>query len=211
MMAKFPLDLYQEHFVDKEFERLDLFLLLREKYGIKSAIYPGSFAHVTPSFVFPITTYIEMDKRAERFFAWSGLEEFVASRKKYSEDAKIAFHAQDYRKEIVGEDERYDLLISQYAGFVSKYCKRYLKMGGILLVNNSHGDASMASIDDDFNLVAVVLKSGANYRVSVQNLAEYFVPKKDVDITEEYLEQIQKGIGYKKSASSYLFQRVSYS
>jgi hypothetical protein len=40
-------------------------------------------------------------------------------------------------------------------------------------------------------------------------LGEYFVPKKETDITKEYLEKIQKGIGYKKTASSYIFSRVS--
>jgi hypothetical protein len=209
MMAKNPMDLYQEHFVDKDFERLDLFHLLRERFAIRRAIYPGSFVHITPSFVISDTAYVEMDKRAKKFFENSELKEFVSSRKDYSGEAKIAFYAQDYQKKIAGEDERYDLLISQYAGFISKHCKRYLKIGGLLLVNNSHGDASMASINDSYRLIAVVLKSGSKHRVSEKNLAEYFVPKKEVDVTEEYLEEIQKGIGYKKTASSYIFQRVS--
>lgn len=207
-MARNPLDLYQEHFVDKDFERLDLFRLLRGKFAIRSAIYPGSFVHVTPSFVFSDTAYVEMDKRARKYFEHSELKEFVSSRKDYSGEAKIRYYAQDYQNEIEGEDERYDLLISQYAGFISKHCKRYLKIGGILLVNNSHGDASMASIDDSYEFIAVVLKSGSKHRLSEENLSEYFVPKKEVDLTEEYLEKIQKGIGYKKTASSYIFQRV---
>lgn len=47
-MAGTPVEVYQEHFVEKGFERLDLFLLLRDRYGIRSAIYPGSFVHITP-------------------------------------------------------------------------------------------------------------------------------------------------------------------
>ncbi len=208
-MAAKPLDLYQEHFVHKDFERLDLFHLLRDKYGIRSAIYPGSFVHVTPSFVFPVTTYVEMDKRAKKFFEHPGLGAFVAAHKDYPEDARITYYAQDYQEEIEGEDEGYDLLISQYAGFISKHCKRYLKIGGILLANNSHGDASMASIDADYHLAAVVLKSGSKHRLSERNLGAYFVPKKAIEVTEAYLEKIQKGVGYDKSASSYLFRRVS--
>ena len=50
-------------------------------------------------------------------------------------------------------EKSFDLLISQYAGFVSQHCKKYLKIGGILLVNNSHGDASMAKLDDDYKFV----------------------------------------------------------
>ena len=73
-MAKNPLELYKEHFVDKEFERLELFQLLREKYGAESAIYPGSFVHLTPSFVFPVTTFVEMDKRAKKFVDYTAYQ-----------------------------------------------------------------------------------------------------------------------------------------
>ena len=207
-MAKNPLALYREHFVDKEFERLELFQLLREKYNIASAIYLGSFVHVTPSFVYPITTYVEMDKRAKKFFENPDLDAFINARKIYAENPQIVFYAQDYQEKIAGEEEKYDLLISQYAGFVSRYGIRYLKIGGLLLANNSHGDASMAALDDDFEFIGVVLKQGSKYRVSEQNLSEYFIPKKPIEVTVEYLDRIQKGIGYTKTASSYLFRRV---
>ena len=67
----------------------------------------------------------------------------------------------------------------------------------------------MASIDADFKFIAAVLESGAIYRLSEKELSEYFIPKKAVEVTEEYLEKIQKGIGYTKTASSYIFRRVS--
>jgi len=35
--------LYKQNYVDKEFERLDLFVLLKERYGIESSLYPGSY------------------------------------------------------------------------------------------------------------------------------------------------------------------------
>ena len=208
-MKKNPLNLYQEHFVENDFERLDLFLRLGEKYEINSVMYPGSFVHVTPSFVFPSTTYVEMDKRAKDFFEYPGLKDFIASHRNYCEDVEVQFFAQDYRVEIRGQDEKYDLLVSQYAGFVSKHCKRYLKIGGVLLANNSHGDAGLASINGNFELIAVVIKNGGKHRLSEKNLNEYFVPKKAIDITSDYLENIQKGIGYIKKASSYIFRRVS--
>lgn len=50
----------------------------------------------------------------------------------------------------------FDLLISLYAGFVSEHCTCHLRNGGLLLVNSSHGDAAMASIDDRYRLVGVV-------------------------------------------------------
>ena len=69
-------------------------------------------------------------------------------------------------------------------------------------------DAGLAAIDRDFELIGVVLKSNARHRVSEKNLSEYFVPKKEIEISAAYLERIQKGIGYTKTASSYLFRRV---
>jgi hypothetical protein len=47
-----------------------------------------------------------------------------------------------------------------------------------------------------------------NTRIKNTNLDTYFIPKKPRKITKTYLKQIQKGIGYTKSASSYLFNRV---
>ena len=136
------------------------------------------------------------------------MNDFIKDHKIYSEELHIKFFAKDYKENILSENGNYDLLISQYSGFVSKHCKKYLKIGGVLLVNNSHGDAGMASIDRDFVFIGVVLKRGDTYRVSEDNLSEYFIPKKPVQITQEYLEEIPKGIGYKKTASSHLFRRV---
>jgi hypothetical protein len=78
----------------------------------------------------------------------------------------------------------------------------------LLLANNSHGDAGMAAIDDDYQLLAVFSVKNEKYRISVNNLDEYFVPKSQVEITKENLEKLQKGIGYEKTASVYLFQKV---
>ena len=202
------LELYNEYFIDRDFERLDLFQLLAERYDIRGAVYPGSFVHVTPSFVYPLTAYIDSDKRAKKFFADPGLGAFIARKKSYPEEADFLFYPQDYREEIPELAVRFDLLISQYAGFVSQSGKRYLRVGGYLLVNNSHGDASMASIDEDYALVAVVKGKNGSYRLTEKDLASYMVPKKPVEITKAMLEERQRGIGYTKVASMYVFQRV---
>jgi hypothetical protein len=76
-------------------------------------------------------------------------------KKVYSQAAQVQFHFADYRNDLENMDNRFDLLISQYAGFVGQYCKPYLKVGGLLLANNSHGDAGMAAIDEDYQLIAV--------------------------------------------------------
>jgi hypothetical protein len=207
-MSNNPVDYYKQYFIDRDFERLDLFQILAERYAIESALYPGSFVHITPTFVFPITTYVDTDKRAKQFFEHPDLIDFIARRKTYPQDPIVTFYASDFHKPIGEPEESYDLLISQYAGFVSQHGKRYLKIGGRLLVNNSHGDASMASIDDDYEFKAVVIRRGGLHRINDRDLDSYFVPKKPVQVTKAYFERAQKGIGYKKTASSYLFQRV---
>lgn len=206
-MAKSMLGLYKEFFIDRDVERQDLFKLLAVRYGIRSAVYPGSFVHITPSFVYPLTAYIDSDKRAKRFFSDPALGGLITSRKTYTEEADFSFYPQDYREEILELLGRFDLLISQYAGFVSQHGKRYLRLGGYLLANNSHGDASMASIDEDFQLVAVVKGKNASYRLTEKDLDSYMVPKKPLEISKAMLEERQRGIGFTKTASMYVFQK----
>ena len=198
--------LYKQNYVDKDFERLELFVLLKKRYGIESALYPGSYIHITPSFVFPLTVYADTDKRAKRFFEDSRTLEFVEQKRCYDGKPTIRFHPQDYTEDLPEEPGSFDLLISQWAGFVSLACKPYLKPGGLLLVNNSHGDASLASIDEDYRLIAAVSMRGGKYRLSETDLEGYFVPKTDVEITPEYLFKLKRGIGYKKTAWAYVFR-----
>lgn len=202
------IELYNQYFVEKDFERFDLFQHLAKRYGIERALYPGSFIHVTPSFVYPVVSYVDTDKRAKKFFNDPSIHDFVARKKIYTQDARITFYPMDYRNDIEERDESFGLLISQYSGFVSQSCKRYLGIGGLLLANNSHGDASMASIDDDYELVAVVSRRNGKHRLSEANLDSYFKLKSQTKISKEHLEKIQRGVGYKKSASAYVFERL---
>jgi SAM-dependent methyltransferase len=198
--------LYKQHYVDKDFDRLELFVLLRERYSINRILYPGSFVHITPSFVFPLAVYADTDRRTKHFFAdpWTG--EFIEKNKRYDEKAIVRFHPQDYTNDLPEEPESFDLLVSQWAGFVSQACKRYLRKGGLLLVNNSHGDASLASIDNDYRFIAAVMRRNGKYRLVENDLEHFFVPKSDVEVTREYLLKIQRGIGYTRPAWAYLFE-----
>jgi len=207
-MTKSTLNLYKKYFQERQFERLDLFQIIAEKFNVERALYPGSFVHITPSFVFPNVVYVDNDKQAKQFFGEPEIFQFIAERKIYPQEAEVSFHFADYRvgfNEMAGS---FDLLISQYAGFVGQQCKQYLKTGGLLLANDSHGDAGMAHLDDDYQLIAVFSVKNAKHRISLNNLDEFFIPKAQIAITREYLENLQKGIGYKKTASGYLFQKV---
>lgn len=200
--------LYHKYHLDRVDERLEMFEFLAKHFTIERVLYPGSFVHVTPSFIFPKVTYVDMDQRAKQFFTKQELQNLISEYKTYSQEAHVQFHYQDYTKCLPECEESFELLISQYAGFISQYCKRYLKISGWLLANNSHGDASMAHLDNDYELVAVVNRRGDKFSFSVNKLEEYFVPKKNMLVTKEYLEKIQRGIGYRKSAFAYVFRRV---
>ena len=143
-MSNFAHELYRKYFTDRQFERLDLFQIISGKFDIQRVLYPGSFVHVTPSFVFPYVVYVDSDKQAKKFFNDPAVQGFINEQKEYPQVAEITFHAADYRKGFDEQEERFDLLISQYAGFVGQDCKRYLKKGGLLLANNSHGDAGVS-------------------------------------------------------------------
>lgn len=196
---------------DYEQSRGDLsgmFSALADAFTIDRVLYPGSYVHLTPSFIFSTVVYVDTDKRANKFFAdRSGIETLVNKRKQYEEHPEITFHHADYTTDLNEPEESFDLLVSLYAGFVSDACKRYLRLGGLLLANNSHGDASMASIDPDYEFVAVIKHRKDRYRLVYKELDTYFVPKRDIEVTPELLRSTGRGIGYTKSASAYVFRR----
>lgn len=190
-------------------DRRPLFRAVAEATVATSALYPGSYVDIAPSFSIPDVTYVDVDRRANRFFGDRvGVEEIVQA-EVGTETRSIAFVHADYTDELPLADEAFDLLISLYAGFVSAHCTRHLRIGGTLLVNASHGDAAMASIDDRYELVGVVAARDGAYRVSADDLDRYLVPKRPTEITVEMLHERGRGITYTMSPFAYLFRRVS--
>ncbi len=207
-MAKVPVSkLYNHYYVDRKVERLDMFRKVAKNYGGTSALYPGSFVHITPSIVYPTTVYVDNDSQAKQFFANPANFEPITKRKHYLEDSTIRFHAADFQMGIDEPDASFDLLISFFSGFVSLHCKRYLKKGGLLIVNDSHGDASMASLDSDFQLVAVINQTDGRFTISETYLDTYFVTKADTLFTQEWLHKHLRGFKFRRVADSYLFRR----
>ena len=203
------IESYQKYYSDRDYEQVDLWRLLKSQFGISKVIYPGSYIQISPSFVFPHVAYVDSDKHAIKYFNSNSLIALVKERKEYSEEPKVTFHGMDYRDLMDDYRSQFNLLISQYAGFISDACKPYLRTGGYLLANNSHGDAGMASIDGDYELIAIVNRWKGKYRLSTTSLEEYFIPKKDIKVTRELLLERGKGVGYTKTAPLYLFQKVT--
>jgi len=201
-------NLYEEYHVTRQDERLQLFQEVCKWYSPRSALYPGCFVHVTPSLVIPRVVYVDSDRRAARFFASTRMLEIVTQRKQYPEPPIIHFHAQSYENPLDEPESSFDLLVSQYAGFVSRACKQYLRVGGHLVANNSHGDASMASLDPDYRLVAVYKRRGERFTLIDDDLQSYMVVKKPPAPSREDLERTQRGPGFVRPASGYIFERL---
>ena len=207
-LNKQAIEAYEKYYVKRDYEQVDLWRLLKNQFGISKVVYPGSYIQISPSFIYPYVVYVDSDKNAIRFFQSDGLIEMVNQRKEYSQDPEIVFHGIDYRKLIEEYHSKFDLLISQYAGFISGVCKPFLRPGGYLLVNNSHGDAGMASIDKDYKLIAVINRRKGKYLLTNTSLEEYFIPKKEITVTKELLLDRKKGVGYTRTAPLYLFQKI---
>ncbi len=202
------ISLYKKNHLNKEDERLGLFQRLNDEYSIKKALYPGSYAHITPIFVFPEVIFNDVYTKLQKFFDSDEIFKYINIRKLYSGEPYYSYICEDYNKKLDIEENYFDLLISQYAGFISRACRLYLKVGGILVVNNSHGDASMASISNDYKFIAVINKRGKKFSLSTRNLEQYFIPKKNIEITEEFLEKHMREVGYTKTATDYIFKRI---
>jgi hypothetical protein len=67
----------------------------------------------------------------------------------------------------------------------------------------------MVSISPDYELNAVTDKRRSKFTLSTRNLEKFFIPKKEIEITEEFLEKYQRGVGYTKTATDYVFKRIS--
>lgn len=205
--------LYEKYHVSRDDERLGLFESVRVEFGADRGLYPGCFVHVTPSFVIPRMYYVDSDRNASRFFADGTARELIERRRAYEASPSLEFHFQDYREGIPLGDGSVDLLISQYAGFVSEHCKRYLARGGRLIANNSHGDAGLASCDRELELVAVVNRRGDAWSLDTRNLSDYFIPKsrtvpREPSELANHIRDLGRGIGYTRTATDYVFVKV---
>ena len=186
-----------------------LFAAVAKAVEATTVLYPGSYVDLAPSFVWPSVTYVDVDRRANQFFAdVDGVDELLGEHVAHAAAHTVRFINADYQELLDLNEGSFDLLISLYAGFISEHCTRYLRDGGFLLVNSSHGDAAIASIDPQYRLSAVVISRAGSYRVSSANLDSYLVPKRKVEVTKDHLHRSGRGIAYTKSPFAYLFERV---
>ncbi|MEE8603243.1 class I SAM-dependent methyltransferase [Euzebya tangerina] len=198
-------DLQNRHLGDRH----RLFAAVARAIDASRVLYPGSFVDIAPSFVWPAVTYVDVDRRAKQFFDdVDGVHELLTEHGADPAARQVRFLQADYHLDLDLADGEFDLLISLYAGFISDPCTRFLRPGGHLLVNPSHGDVAMASIDPRYELQAVVRSRGGEYAVSARNLDAYLVQKTAQDLTPAWLRERGRGVAYTRSPFAYLFRRV---
>jgi hypothetical protein len=184
--------------------RLSLYKKVIKKYEINSILYPGSHIDIGPSLIIPRVTYVDNFKGAVKFFKKiDEIKTYIDLNKEYLEPSEIVFINQDYNNKI--EIDKVDMIISQYAGFVGQATKQNLKKGGILLCNDSHGDATLSYNDSDFKLIAVI---NSNNKIIEKNFEQYFKLSKDKLIDFEKVKKTMKGPKYLVSSENYIFRKL---
>lgn len=185
-------------------DRVELYRTVARRFNVDTALYPGSHIDIMPSFVIPEVTYIDSYKGTINFFRdIEPIKKYVESQKSYEKETNITFFEGDYKLHY--PIESVDLIISQYAGFVGQETKKYLKKGGILLCNDSHGDATLAFCDHDYEFIGVVNSKNI---VVMENLEIYFQFIRRRPIDSEKVRTTMKGLKYKINAENYLFRKI---
>lgn len=188
-------------------DRQRLFTAVSGAFPARRVLYPGSFVDIAASFVFDDVTYVDMDRRAARFFEdTESVDAIIADHR--GDEAAWRFIAGDYRNDLGLDDESFDLLLSLYAGPVSDACGHLVEPGGRVLANPSHGDVGLLALDERFTLEAVVTSRTGSYRVKQTELEEHLVPKRPERPSRDEILARGRGIPYTRSPFAYVFQRI---
>ncbi len=199
---KSSIDEYKEY-INKIGDRTELYKSITDAFEIRSALYPGSHIDVSPSLVIPKVTYVDSFKGTAKFFKnMNEILNFIEEYKQYEGSCEMSFYNENYEKNL--NLEKVDLIISQYAGFVGQATKVYLKKGGILLCNDSHGDATLAYGDSDYEFIGVI---NLNNMIDTENLEKYFKFNRSRDIDFEKVRKTMKGPKYQTKAENYIFRK----
>ncbi|MEV8267804.1 hypothetical protein [Microbacterium sp. NPDC076911] len=188
-------------------DRSGLFEGLTDTWAIERALYLGSYVDLSPSVAIPAVTYVDVDRRATRFFAD---EQRVAAelhgRARPGAATEVKYLDADFTAALAVEERSVDLIISLFTGPCWDGCERYLRADGLFLANASHGDASLAALDSRLTLVAAVTHRDGAYRWNTHDLDRYLVPKKPANATAEAIRASGRGVAYTRPAFAYLFR-----
>ncbi len=178
---------------------------LTDTFFLDSAIYPGSYIDVLPSLYIPNVTYIDNYNGTNKFFRENMLltKKYLRENKNYKEPLNLKFVFNDY-EENIPDIKKADAVISLFSGLAGQKTKHYLKKDGILFCNDSHGDATLASLDEDYELIAVMNNDG---KINSFKLEEYFKAK-DNKIDKLTILTTMKPPRYIIEADNYIFRKI---
>lgn len=203
MTARVTWSKYRESIGD----RSGLFAAVADMVPVERALYPGSYVDLSPSTAIASVTYVDTDARAGRFFADDSLVRAeLAGRTRPGAGDEVRFLAADYTEPLDVTEGSMDLLISLFTGPMWEHARRYLRPGGWLLANTSHGDASLAALDPSLRLVGVAHHRDGQYRLVEDRLGEYLIPKRSEAADADRIRTTGRGIAYTRGAFAYLFQ-----
>lgn len=188
-------------------DRSGLFGALQERWPSATALYPGSYLDLSPSTAIPSVTYVDTDRRAARYFVDEArVAAELQGRTSPGAGTSVAFLHADYTTPLPLPPATFDLLISLFAGPVWEHCRQHLSPGARLLANTSHGDASLAALDPRLQLVAAVLHRDGRYRLDLEDLGNYLIPKRPAAADPDAIRRQGRGIAYTRSAFAYVFE-----
>jgi hypothetical protein len=205
-MPKDPIKEYLKY-IYKLGDRFGVYQMIAQTYQINRALYPGSHIDIAPSLYIPQVTYIDNNKTAPKFFKqMDTIYEYLNQNKKYKQPCQLAFLDQDYSLPL--NVEAYDLIISLYAGFVGQATKAYLKDDGILLCNDSHGDATLAYFDPDYQLIGIAKYAKKQWSIKNRTLEKYFKLSNNRTPDLDKVLSTMKGPKYLAKEEYYLFKKT---
>jgi hypothetical protein len=187
-------------------DRSGLFGLLVDRWPVEEALYPGSYVDLAPSTAVPSVTYVDVDRRAARYFADEAAVQADLAGRCRTAHPVVRFVGGDYTGELGLPRASFDLLVSLFAGPVWDHCHPYLRPRGLLLANSSHGDASLAALDDRLELLAAFQSGSGGWRIDTARLERYLVPRDPRRADPEAIRASGRGVAYTRPAFAYLFR-----
>ncbi len=210
-------NLYNKFYEGKPKELHDLWKVLMHSFDINKVLYPGSNAHLTPSFYFREVVYVDTDDSVRLFFKEKELiKRIIDMNLKFKKNETLKtkqnefrFHNLDYNYGVNEEMFSFDLLVSINAGLVVDSNLHYLKEGGLVIVDHESKDAFNCYCRPELKLIGVFNKLT---KLHQSKLDSYLLPAGDVNgAMHAFLDNDKKKTTpskYVKQAKYYLFKKI---
>jgi hypothetical protein len=189
-------------------DRTELFRSISNLLRPSRVLYLGSYVDLSPSMVWRTVTYVDIDKRARKFFADEALVTQQLQNRIYRpQKPELRFVYGDFNSDLPLAPNSFDLVISLYSGPSLEAALRYLAPNGALLTNNSHADSSLAIVSGKFKPLAVVLYESGQYLVRADEIDDYFTFKSVSLPSIDSLMSSGRGAPLVKPNFAHLFSR----